>query len=333
MNFPKISIITPSLNQSKYLEETIVSVINQNYPSLEYIIIDGGSTDGSVDIIRKYERSLHFWISEKDAGQTDAINKGMKKSSGEIVNWLNSDDYYEENTLFAIADAFADDKISCVTGRSRKFDSVNTLHFSKGTTIFPSNLEKTIGWARVDQPETFFRMSSIRDIIPMSTELKYLMDRELWMNYLLLNGLDGIKSIDRTLVNFRMHDESKTTTQIKYFQAEHDTLFYNLADAYSSLKQKAIIEQFFVIEKSLSLQKPPLHHDKKFIEGVLNYYLLLRACEFYEQNNGDAARNIFKAVKEDMLSAEDRTLYHKLRFRNKYIPVFILNMIRRQFRK
>jgi glycosyltransferase involved in cell wall biosynthesis len=106
MYYPKISIVIPSYNQGKYLEETILSVINQNYPNLEYVIIDDGSTDNSVEIIKKYEKYLTYWVSEKDNGQSDAINKGLKKCTGEIFNWLNSDDYLETNALFKIAEAY-----------------------------------------------------------------------------------------------------------------------------------------------------------------------------------------------------------------------------------
>ena len=103
---PKISIITPSFNQGKFLEETILSVINQDYPDLEYIIIDGGSSDNSVEIIKKYEKYLTYWISEKDSGQSSAINKGLKKISGELVAWINSDDLYCPNVFSKIAEYF-----------------------------------------------------------------------------------------------------------------------------------------------------------------------------------------------------------------------------------
>ena len=106
MGLPKISIVTPSFNQSRYLEDTIVSVLDQNYPNLEYVIIDGGSNDGSTEIIRRYENHLHYWVSEKDKGHGNAINKGFSHTSGEIMGWINSDDKYTPWSLEVIAEIF-----------------------------------------------------------------------------------------------------------------------------------------------------------------------------------------------------------------------------------
>lgn len=106
MQYPKITVVTPVYNQVKYLEETVLSIVNQNYPNLEYVIIDGGSTDGTVDIIKKYEKYLSYWVSEPDKGMYDAIQKGFEHSTGEIMCWLNSDDIFFDKCLFAIADVF-----------------------------------------------------------------------------------------------------------------------------------------------------------------------------------------------------------------------------------
>jgi glycosyltransferase involved in cell wall biosynthesis len=108
LQYPKISIITPSFNQGKFLEETILSIISQKYPSLEFIIIDGGSTDESVEVIKKYGQHITYWISEKDNGQAEAINKGFEKATGEIITWLNSDDLYEKDALLTIGKMFAE---------------------------------------------------------------------------------------------------------------------------------------------------------------------------------------------------------------------------------
>lgn len=114
---PKISIVTPSFNQGKYLEKTILSVLEQDYPNLEYIIIDGGSTDNSVEIIKKYEKHLAYWVSEPDRGQSHAINKGFGHATGEILGWLNSDDYYAPGAPQAIAEAFlANPDVGAIVG-------------------------------------------------------------------------------------------------------------------------------------------------------------------------------------------------------------------------
>lgn len=104
LSYPKISIITPSFNQGEFLEKTILSVLNQNYPNLEYIIIDGGSNDNSREIIKKYEKFVTYWVSEKDGGQGDALNKGFKRATGEIIGWQNSDDIYLPGAFFRIAE-------------------------------------------------------------------------------------------------------------------------------------------------------------------------------------------------------------------------------------
>ena len=121
--YPKISIITPSYNQGQFLEETICSVLDQGYPSLEYIVIDGGSTDNSGEIIQKYAPHLAYWVSEKDSGQVEAIQKGFDRATGDVVAWLNSDDVYMPGTLDKIGAAFHDMDTAFVYGNCELTDS------------------------------------------------------------------------------------------------------------------------------------------------------------------------------------------------------------------
>ncbi|WP_235153285.1 glycosyltransferase family 2 protein [Dyadobacter sp. CY345] len=122
-SFPKITIVTPSFNQGKYLEETILSVIDQGYPNLEYIIIDGGSTDESLSIIKKYENQLAYWVSEKDEGLYHGIQKGFEKSSGEIMAWINADDMYHKKSLFKTAEIFSKfGHVQWIMGSNTYFD-------------------------------------------------------------------------------------------------------------------------------------------------------------------------------------------------------------------
>lgn len=128
MYYPKISIVTPVFNQVNYLEQTILSIINQGYPNLEYIIIDGGSTDGTIDIIKKYESHLAYWVSEKDNGMYHAIQKGFEQSTGEIMCWLNSDDIFFDKCLFAIADVFIHHpEIEWFSGKGASIDTSNMI--------------------------------------------------------------------------------------------------------------------------------------------------------------------------------------------------------------
>ena len=127
MNWPKISIVTPSYNQNHFLERTIESILSQNYPNLEYIIIDGGSTDGSVDTIKKYEDQLSYWISESDKGLYDAINKGFKQSTGDIMGWLNSDDTLHKNALYNLAEIFSLKGINWIQGKPSFIDEEDRI--------------------------------------------------------------------------------------------------------------------------------------------------------------------------------------------------------------
>lgn len=214
MNWPKISIVTPSYNQGKYIEQTILSVINQNYPNLEYIVIDGGSTDETISIIRKYEKFISYWVSEKDDGQSHAINKGLEKCTGDIFNWLNSDDWYEPDALYIVAKEFMkDDSVLFVSGYENHVFENGEKVVHNGTYLNDDLLE-TIERCELTQPSTFFKLSSIRKIGGVSNQLHYIMDGEMWVRLMLIYGQKGFIKLDKVLVNFRLHENSKTVSNL-----------------------------------------------------------------------------------------------------------------------
>jgi len=180
---PKISIVTPSFNQGQFLEETILSVIGQGYPNLEYILIDGGSTDNSAEIIRKYEGRLAYWVSESDGGMYEAIQKGFAKSTGEIMGWINSDDILHRNALFTIAELFTLPGVSWIQGIPNVIDE-------KGRLVQTINLGP---WSElrfytddycIQQESTFWRRELWNNAGGyISTEYKLAGDYELWSRF------------------------------------------------------------------------------------------------------------------------------------------------------
>ncbi len=180
MEYPLVSIITPSFNQAAFLEKTIQSVLNQDYPNLEYWVIDGGSQDGSVEIIRKYETQLAGWVSEKDQGQADAINKGLARATGEFVAWLNSDDLYYPN---AIAEAV--EALQKCTECAFVYSDVNSI--DENDQVF--NQMRYQDWGLTDlmrfriigQPSVFMRRQTLEQAGHLDTSYHYLLDHHLWL--------------------------------------------------------------------------------------------------------------------------------------------------------
>ncbi|WKN29784.1 glycosyltransferase family 2 protein [Porifericola rhodea] len=329
-SLPIISIITPSFNQGQYLEQTIDSVLSQNYPNIEYIIVDGGSTDQSIEIIKKYENYLAYWVAEPDKGQSEAINKGLKKATGDIVNWINSDDFYERGALKAVATAFEDDNINVVCGRGKIINEEGEfVRYSKGTDIYNANLEKTIGWARIDQPETFFRRHVLKKTGLLTAGLHYVMDKAWWVNYLLSFGLDNVREIDDVLVNFRLHESSKTVSQPDCFVHETGTLFlalahqYHLSEEYDNIHNLLDAAHTDISGVQINQVEYP-----QLVVKALHYYLLRRADEFYYRHQRKKARLALSNIRPELLKPEDLALYHKLQMRCRWVPERLLKLIR-----
>lgn len=175
-----VSIITPSFNQAAYLEETIQSVLSQDYPELEYIVVDGGSTDGSLDIIQRYAGKLAWWISEPDSGQAEAINKGLAHARGEIVAWLNSDDVYLPGAVnSAVTTLQANPESGMVFGNMLAIDEIGrTINVLKYGDV---NLEDLLAFSIIGQPAAFLRRSVLDQAGGLDTSFHFLLDHHLWI--------------------------------------------------------------------------------------------------------------------------------------------------------
>ena len=216
----KISIITPSLNQAEFLEQTILSVLHQGYEPLEYIIIDGGSTDGSVDVIRRYQGHLAYWVSEKDRGQSHAINKGLKMASGEVISWLNSDDLYLPRALHTVADYFEKNESALIHGKTILFGD-GLRERVKGAEQQDLRVRYLAG-IPFPQPSSFFRRRLLLEQGFLDETLHYGMDYDLFvrgaLNYQLL-------SVEDIFTKYRLHGESKSMAQGRAFADDWAKVF------------------------------------------------------------------------------------------------------------
>lgn len=205
---PLVSIVTPSFNQAEYLEETIRSVLEQDYPRIEYLVIDGGSTDGSVDVIKKYEDRIAFWVSERDRGQTDAINKGLERAKGEILAWINSDDTYHPKAVGEAVEFLMNHPNVAMVYADCNFIDEQGRVIGKFASRQTDYKKLRRGYVHIPQQTTFFRAAYWREVAPLDPSFYFAMDYDLWVR---IAARAPIKYLPgRTWANFRIHASSKT---------------------------------------------------------------------------------------------------------------------------
>lgn len=204
---PLVSIVTPSFNQARYIEATIQSVLEQDYPRIEYLIVDGGSTDGTVEIIKKHEGRISWWVSEQDQGQTDAINKGFARANGEILAWLNSDDTYEPGAVAAAVKYLMEHlEAGMVYGDCNFINEEGQVIGRFGAAQTDYRLLRQ-GYVHIPQQTMFFRADLWKQVGPLDPSFFFAMDYDLWTR---LAARTQLKYVPQTWANFRLHTSGKT---------------------------------------------------------------------------------------------------------------------------
>lgn len=251
---PKISIVTPSYNQGQFLEQTILSVLGQGYPNLEYIIIDGGSTDNSLEIIKKYEKYLTYWVSERDKGQSHALNKGFQIATGEILAWLNSDDYYLPNTLNQIATFLPIKPASILFGNCLHMDESSNQFVGSNVVQWQKNFDITI-YDYIIQPSSFWNRATWEAVGLLDENLHYGFDWDWFVRAENL-GVNFISS-NQYFSLYRIHESHKTGTG-------GDKRFQELCDIYGKYDKQEIIPLF----EYLYTNRDVINHKLKLIKRI-----------------------------------------------------------------
>lgn len=219
---PLVTIVTPSFQQGEFLEACILSVLNQGYPRTEYMVIDGGSTDGSLEIIQRYSDYLAYWESQSDRGPAQAINKGLERARGQILGWLNSDDVLKPGTVQRVVQVFQERQdVDVVYGRLERID---TRSRTIPTPVLPKDMvdfspTTAIGECIVNQPGSFWRRSLLDRVGYLREDLSYVFDYEYWVRILLAGG--KFIHLPEVMAEFRLSPHSKTVGQTAQAAREH----------------------------------------------------------------------------------------------------------------
>jgi hypothetical protein len=309
--WPRITLATPSFNQAAYLEETIRSVLLQGYPNLQYLVIDGGSTNGSVDIIRKYAPWLDHWVSEPDRGQSHAIQKGITRANGEWFNWINSDDYLAPGSLFAFAAALETPGAVAVCGMTANLQGRDV--FSRYSAKILPDWPGCLFALQVNQPGSLLHLPAVRQAGGVREDLHLVMDLDLWLHLLRRHGPSAFRQIDREVATYRYHESSKTCAGSDVFALEEFALLADLAASIPGLNLTPGIQQLrsrcsaaCVTAAGDGPVIPAPAAERAWIERlVVNDSLLFRACRKAQPEESDPLTT-FLALLDELIPALER---------------------------
>lgn len=290
----KFSIITPSFNQGIFIEETICSIVKQGYRNFEYFVIDGGSTDSTIDVIRKYQNEITYWISEKDYGQSHALNKGFQRATGDILIWINSDDTLEPDALAKAAEYFTNHpSVDVIHGKTIIFQGTDRL--IKGADESSLPYQYLAGMA-FPQPSAFIRRSAIQNYHPVLNEsLHYGMDYDLFAS-LYLNG--SFLNVPDVFSSYRLHDESKTVMTNEGFARDWQKVFCKIVSTMEEFNDlRSDLVQLGMWHESSGIYIKSKKFEQEFVSKVFEQFLNFQINLFYRDLNLAEVRRIGKFMK------------------------------------
>lgn len=324
MRNPFITIITPSFNQGNYLEETILSVIHQEGVDFEYMVIDGGSTDHSIDIIKKYETHFSFWCSEKDRGQSHAINKGIEKAKGDIIMWINSDDILLPGALKKIEEAFIQHPDALlVHGKSLLFGA-KRKNLQIGELKSDHHL-RCLAYIPFPQPGSAFSRKLIDQYGPLDESLHFGMDFELLVRAALQRQ---VLSLPEILSKYRIHDNSKTNLHLKFandWQQVFSKAIQSIASDHEMVK--GLIHMGY-LEKEKLYYRFSSEFTSEEISKIIFYHLEIQFHYTYLYGNRKENQRIAELLKA-LFPDDFKKQFIKWYRRKQYFPGSLLNLFRK----
>ena len=319
-----VSIITPSFNQGDYIEETILSVLSQTYPHIEYIVIDGGSTDSTADVLSRYSDQISIVLSEPDSGQTSAINKGIKYSSGEIIMWLNSDDILLPHSVACIVHYFLEDPdLLMLHGHSELFgEGIKTQIIG----LDPGNLESRYpAYIPFPQPSSFFRRRLISQTGHLDETLHYAMDFELLLRAFLVGKILYIPVL---LSRYRIHETSKTKNILAFVHewSEVFSRFCNSLPGTSVWRSRLLTYNLYT---RTSISYPITRRiDEDSFRSTLFYHLETAVHMLYQANLFGEALCRIRFTRLYLFDLYSSSALPHLLFRIRFVPVPLLRLLR-----
>jgi glycosyltransferase involved in cell wall biosynthesis len=274
---PLVSVVTPSLNQGAYIEETIQSVLDQDYPNIEHVVVDGGSTDGTLHVLHRFPHLR--WISEPDRGQADAVNKGFRMARGEIFGWLNSDDLYLPGAIAAAVHVLVETECGLVHGGWRQIDQHGA--FMRDVAAVPFDLRQQLDYANLlAQPGALFTREAFEAVGGLDISYRYAMDYEFFLR---IGARFEVRHVDRILGGYRYHPESKTVAESEGFVDET----YRAARTHGARRRSRMYLDFY-----LPRRRPWLYR-------VLRAYRFLRAGDL-RGFHGRLASHVSRALRREV---------------------------------